>query len=230
MKIKNNIFPIVEKKEDSNPFDNRIDDRNNYTPNDAKIKSNFEINTSSESSNDISSDEDNNDILYANQKAVRRIIKKLFNFITEILIGYSEKHHKKIFRKYIIRENKNYYNFSIIYDHIPRNNIIGKVEIDLTSNRFSDNQNISREFYPDNNLLRDIFKRKSDRDFPVRNIYLHEKKSEATILLKNFNIDNVLIFLRSFGAFRLKLRWNPAYHIKHNIQNNFYLKRRVAIY
>jgi uncharacterized protein (UPF0333 family) len=78
-------------------------------------------------------------MLYANQKTVRRITKKLFNFMIKVLIGYSEKYYKKIFRKYIIRENKNHHNFSITYDHIPRSNIIEKIKINLTSNKFPDN-------------------------------------------------------------------------------------------
>jgi hypothetical protein len=139
MEIKNNIFPIVKKKKDNNLFDNKIDDQDNYISNNAKIKSNFEINILFENNDDIFSNENNDDILYANQKIIRYIAKRLFDFMTEILIGYSGEYYKKIFKEYIIRENKNYYDFSAIYDHISRSNIIGKVEINLTSNKFPDN-------------------------------------------------------------------------------------------
>jgi hypothetical protein len=66
MEIKSNIFLTVKEKEDSNPFDNRIDDRDNYISDDAKIESNFEINILSENSDDILSNEDDDDMLYAN--------------------------------------------------------------------------------------------------------------------------------------------------------------------
>jgi hypothetical protein len=123
-----------------------------------------------------------------------------------ILIGCLKEYYKKIFKEYIIREGENHYNFSITYDHIPRSNIMGKIKIDLISNKFLDNQNILYEFYFDNNSFRDIFKEKFDRDFPVRNIYFHEERSEATILLKIFDIDSIFAFLRSFGTFRLGFR------------------------
>jgi hypothetical protein len=139
MKTKNNIFSIIKEKEDSNPFDNKINDGNNYISDDAKIESNFEINILFESSDDILSDENNNDMLYVNQKIIRRTIKKLFNFMIEVLIGCSGEYYKKIFRKYMIREDENYYDFSIIYDYIPRNDMMGKVKINLTSNEFPDN-------------------------------------------------------------------------------------------
>jgi hypothetical protein len=66
MEIKSYIFLSVKEKEDSNPFDNRIDDRDNYISDDAKIESNFEINILSENSDDILSNEDDDDMLYAN--------------------------------------------------------------------------------------------------------------------------------------------------------------------
>jgi hypothetical protein len=66
IEIKNNIFLIVKKKENNNSFDNKIDDRDNYIFNNAKIEFNFEINILSESNDDILSNENNDDILYAN--------------------------------------------------------------------------------------------------------------------------------------------------------------------
>jgi hypothetical protein len=152
---------------------------------------------------------------------------KLLELLTGNWAGCSEQEHRVTHNDHIAREGSNHHDLSATYGNPGDLQLSSKVDVGLFSCGFPKNKEIPREAYPEARELQHQFEGTKDEVPHIRNICLHEEEVEHTEPIRSFDTDSLLVFPRSFAAFRTHFRVCIAKQTAYNIDSDIHVEVEI---
>lgn len=151
----------------------------------------------------------------------------LFRLLIDEGAGCSEEKHGRDHDLHLGQQVDNHNPLSVTYEPPSELPSVIRAETGLRSRIFPGNQGMARRAYPSEEAMRRRFEGTLHPKNPVRNVCLHTEKTPEAAPIRTFDIDSLLVFPRSFAAFKTGFRYCPAKQVSWNIQTNLHVERDV---
>jgi hypothetical protein len=152
----------------------------------------------------------------------------LFKLLIDESTTCGEDQHNQDHHRHLGQEGDNHHPLSVTYEPSSELPSVMRSETGLRSRIFPGNQGMARRAYPAGETISRRFEGTLQLEDPILNVCLHAEEAPDAAPIRSFNINSLLVFPQSLGAFKTGFYYCPAKQVTWNIQTDLHIERDVT--